>query len=223
MPETRLTERRFLPLVSAGIEIRTTDDGARGIRGVAAVTNSVSIDLGGFTEEIAPGAFSDALKHSDVRGLFNHDPNYVLGRSGRTMKVWENDDGLQYDIPKLPDARADVLESIERGDVDGNSFSFTVEEDEWGTRNGVPHRTITKFQELFDVGPVTFPAFTDTTVSVRSLERASTIQQEIDAMSDDAPTVEERLKKLEQRNKELDQRNEILERRVKLLEAEARI
>ena len=167
-------EVRYLPLGASGIEVRKAENGAVGIRGTASVTRSVSEDLGGFTEEIEPGAYEKALERSDVRGLFNHDPNYVLGRSNRTMRVSADVDGMHYDIPQLPKARADVLEAIERGDVDGNSFSFTVGEggDKWTTRNGKPHRVITAFEEIFDVGPVTFPAYADTVVSARSRDMA---------------------------------------------------
>jgi HK97 family phage prohead protease len=173
--------------------------------------------LGGFTEEIAPGAFDSALKKSDIRGLFNHDPNYPLGRSGRTMKVWASKEGLEYDIPQLPAARADVMEAIERGDVDGNSFSFTVEADEWGTRDGRPHRTITAFRELFDVGPVTFPAYSQTTVSARAEQRALTMQEEIDVGKQDEEKRDE-TKALEERVAELEAANESLRRRIRLLE-----
>lgn len=167
-------ERRVLPLGESGIEVREAADGSFGIKGTASVTRSVSQDLGGFTEEIAPGAYEDALTKSDVRGLYNHDANYVLGRSGGTMRVWADDRGMHYDIPQLPASRADVREAIQRGDVDGNSFSFTIAEggDKWERRDGKPHRTITRFAQIFDVGPVTFPAYGDTMVSARSMEQA---------------------------------------------------
>lgn len=152
---------------------RSASGAVTGIRGLAAVFGSIT-DIGGFTEEIAPHAFDDALRTSDVRGLFNHDPNLVLGRSPKTMKLEVTREGLAYEIRSLPKSRSDVAEAIERGDVTGSSFSFTVAEgdDTWTSRNGVPHRIINRVAELFDVGPVTFPAYAASVVSARSLEKA---------------------------------------------------
>lgn len=173
-------ERRTIPV--EGLEIRKDEDGTpTGIGGSAALFNTTTVIAGRFEERITPGAFDEAIKASDVRGLFNHDPNYVLGRTkSGTMTVGGRDDGLYYDIPDLPKARADVLEAIEREDVTGNSFSFTVPEDgdtwvkpedreDGGT---LPLRTITKVGRLYDVGPVTFPAYEDTQVSTRAEQRA---------------------------------------------------
>lgn len=177
-------ERRFVPIAQAGIELRANgEDGARGIVGRAAVFNSWSVVMwdfvGEFREMIMPGAFTNALERSDIRGLYNHDPNYLLGRDGRSMRVWETADGLWYDIPEMPQARRDVVEAIERGDLDGNSFSFTVTEDgeEWREgEDGIFERYIHEVEEAFDVGPVAFPAYPATDVAARHVvvsERAS--------------------------------------------------
>lgn len=171
-------EVRFIPV--EGLEIRKDESGEpRGIRGSAAVYDSTTVINGMFEERIAPGAFDEAME-GDVRGLFNHDPNFPLGRtSSGTMELRSNGDGLQYDIPELPKTRADVLEAIQRGDVTGNSFSFRLDSDadeEWEDRSDegkLPLRTIKRIGKLFDVGPVTFPAYADTTVSARSAERAA--------------------------------------------------
>lgn len=171
-------ERRFVPLDRGRVEVRESDDGAKGIEGSAAVFGAVA-DLGFFTEEIARGAFDDVLE-SDVRGLFNHDPNMILGRTkSRTMRLASNEEGLEYGIPQLPKSRADVLEAVERRDVDGNSFSFIVLEgdERWETREGRPHRIIERVDQLFDVGPVTFPAYQDTRVTARSLDRAGQLER----------------------------------------------
>lgn len=172
-------ERRFVPLGASGIEVRDSGDGKMGIRGTASVAGIVSRDIGPFTEEIEPGAYDEALKKSDIRGLYNHDKNYVLGRAGRTMTVTADGRGLHYDIPQLPASRSDVLEAIQRGDVDGNSFSFRVAPggDRMEMRNGKPHRIITRFAEFFDVGPVTFPAYDHTVISKRSLEIAERMSE----------------------------------------------
>lgn len=173
-------EVRFVPL--DGIEIRTDETGeVRGITGTAAVFDSSTVICGMFEERIAPGAFDDVLKEAqDVRGLYNHDPNYVLGRtSSGTMSIRATKAALEYDIPELPRARADVLESIQRGDVTGNSFSFVIERDEdeeWLNRDEdkmLPLRVIKRVGKLLDVGPVTYPAYTDTQVSARAEQRCA--------------------------------------------------
>ena len=164
-------ERRFLTLESNDIELRKAEDGAIGIRGKGAVIGPLSVDLGGFRERNSEGAFDDAIEASDIRGLFNHDANYVLGRMGRTMKVSADSRGMFYDIAELPASRADVAEAIERGDVTGSSYSFTLKEGgaRYDEEDGVLIRTILPggVSRIFDMGPVTFPAFPDATVSKR--------------------------------------------------------
>lgn len=163
-------ERRFIPV--EGLEVRTID-GEMSIGGVTAVIGQESQDLGGFTEIIEAGAFDEAIATSDIRALFNHNPDFVLGRNlSGTLELEVRDDGLHYKVPKMPKTRADVFESIERGDVTGNSFAFTVAEggDRYETREGGKRvRVITKFRELFDVGPVVYPAYSQTVVSTRAL------------------------------------------------------
>ena len=170
-------ERRFISL--DGIEVRESEGGVmRGIKGVAAVYDTGTVIGGMFEERIAPGAFDDAMKDGDVRGLFNHDPNFPLGRtSAGTMTLTSSKEGLDYDIPVLPAARNDVLEAIQRGDVTGNSFSFSIDSDvdeEWTDRaeeKMLPLRVIKRVGKLYDVGPVTFPAYDETTVSARCAEK----------------------------------------------------
>lgn len=132
-------------------------------------------DLGGFTEEIARGAADDVLK-DDVRGLFNHDPNFVLGRNGTTMSLEVDERGLKYKIkynPNDPD-HVRVKEKVKRGDVSQSSFAFRTKDDKWEVRNGKDHRTVTKFKRLLDVSPVTYPAYPDATIAMRSLEQIKT-------------------------------------------------
>ena len=140
--------------------------------GYAARFNELSEVMWGFREKISPGAFIDALKTSDVRALWNHDPNHVLGRAkAGTLKVWEDEVGLRYEVVP-PDAQwaQDLLRSMERGDVDQSSFAFTVAKDEWNDDEEMPVRTIVKVERLYDVSPVTYPAYPSTTSGVRSLE-----------------------------------------------------
>jgi len=144
------------------------------ISGYAAVFNSDSENLGGFIERIKPGAFKRALKKSDARALFNHDSNFVLGRqSAGTLKLKEDKNGLHMEIdpPDTQFAR-DLMVSIERGDIREQSFGFTVSGEEWAdTDKDVAKRTITEVAELFDTSIVTYPAYPDTDVALRSLEK----------------------------------------------------
>ena len=107
----------------------------------------------------------------DVRALKNHDINYLLGRSkSRTLRMVEDVLGLRTEID-LPDTQTgrDTAIEIKRGDMDGMSFSFVVDVDEWDYSGDVVQRTIIKFRDLYDVGPVAFPAYTDTSIAMRSL------------------------------------------------------
>lgn len=158
--------------VTGTVEARAEGE-ARTLQGYAAVFNQRTSILGLFEEQIAPGAFRDALGRDDVRALFNHDPNYVLGRStAGTLRLVEDERGLRYEIaPPETQAGRDVTELVSRGDVQGSSFSFEVEAESWDHRATPPLRTIERVK-LYDVGPVTFPAYEQTTVSARSITEA---------------------------------------------------
>ena len=143
------------------------------LRGHAAVFNSLSANLGGFKEEIAPGAF-DKVLDNDVRAVFNHDINMVLGRSSAgTLRLSVDNTGLAYEID-LPDTSyaRDLHESVKRGDIKENSFKFTVMKDDWRFDNelGMEVRTIKEVGRLIDVGPVSFPAYPDATIAQRSMD-----------------------------------------------------
>lgn len=147
------------------------DDETRKIEGHAAVFDKLSEDLGFFREKIAPGAFKNADKN-DVRALFNHDPNFVLGRNtSGTLRLEEDKTGLKVEIdpPDTTFAR-DLAVSIERGDISQMSFGFRVVKEKWehGKDGDLDIRTLTEV-ELFDVSPVTFPAYPQTDVGVRNL------------------------------------------------------
>ena len=155
------------------LQIRGSDQGTT-IEGYAAVFNSLSEDLGGFREIISPGAFKRSLKAgADVRALVDHDPAKILGRNkAGTLSLREDDHGLHVRI-KPPDTTAgrDTVESLRRGDVDQMSFAFSVVSDEWNTDDGQEVRTINDV-DLHDVSIVTYAAYPDTSVAVRSLEQA---------------------------------------------------
>jgi len=129
-------------------------------------------DLGWFVEEIAPGAFKDCIAEGqDVRCLFNHDSNLILARSkSGTLQLAEDDFGLKIkaDLADTQTAR-DLAVSMERGDVDQMSFAFTVSSETWSDlESAKPTRTIDKVETLYDVSPVTFPAYTDTSVQLNT-------------------------------------------------------
>ncbi|MEN6370926.1 MAG: HK97 family phage prohead protease [Armatimonadota bacterium] len=160
------------------IELRsiTGENGQRRIEGHAAVFNSLSEEIWGFREIIKPGAFANAIVKSDVRALWNHNPDYVLGRTkAKTLTIAEDDRGLAVNIipPDTQFAR-DLMTSMDRGDIDQMSFAFTVKNERWYTveENGESFtiREITEVGELFDVSPVTYPAYKDTDVSARTKE-----------------------------------------------------
>jgi len=159
-------ERRAFQL--AELRVANTD-GKRRIVGYAAVFDSLSVDLGGFVERIRPGAFSKTIKTADVRALWNHDANYVLGRTkSGTLRLAEDDKGLRIEIDPPDTTWAnDLITSIERGDVDQMSFGFRAIRDEWSKEDGQTVRELIEV-ELFDVSPVTFPAYEATQVSVRT-------------------------------------------------------
>lgn len=155
-----------------GLVIRKSEDGKRTIRGHAAIFNTVA-DGGWFREQVAPGAFKDSIGVDDVRALWNHDANHVLGRNkSGTLRLSEDEHGLAIEIdpPDTQTAR-DLVVLIERGDVSQMSFGFQTIKDSWETNEGDKDiRTLEKVK-LWDVSPVTFPFYKDTDVAVRSHEQ----------------------------------------------------
>ena len=152
--------------------VEAAQEESRMISGYAAVFDSDSEDLGGFTERIERGAFAEAIKVSDVRALFNHDNNMILARTASgTLRIYEDERGLKYEF-EAPNTNVgnDVLEMIKRGDISQSSFGFRVEKDSWTKRDGTTYRTIKKVKQLYDVSPVTFPAYPEASVAVRKLE-----------------------------------------------------
>lgn len=144
------------------------------IEGYAAVFDSWSESLGGnepFIEKVVKGAFEQTISQDDIRALFNHDPNYVLGRNkAGTLSLQEDEKGLLVRIiPPNTQWAKDLLVSIARGDISQMSFGFTVEADRWSYEEGKDVRELLKVR-LFDVSPVTFPAYTQTECGLRSQE-----------------------------------------------------
>jgi len=184
------TEKRTY--VVDNLEIRANgEDEARTLVGYAALFDSLSQDLGGFVEIIRPGAFTKTLQESDVRALKNHNSDYVLGRkSSGTLRLEEDARGLRVEIdtPKAQWAN-DLVESIERGDVKEMSFQFRKVIDRWTEREGQPDLRELIEVRLFEVSPVTWPAYTDTEISARELRELSNevIDEQGNKISDEEP------------------------------------
>lgn len=176
--------KRYLP---EGRELRTVrdaelrahdgdDDDGPSLAGHAAIFGEWANIGGWFLERIDPKAFNKTIKEADVRMLFNHNPDTVLARTkNETLALGTDDVGLTYrgelntDDPQAMSVHA----KVKRGDVDQSSFAFRVIKEEWveadtdGDTKTLPKRTILEAQ-LFDVSPVTYPAYEGTDVGVRA-------------------------------------------------------
>ena len=178
-PALELERRAF---VGEGLKIERRDDKMACLRGHAAVFNQLSEDLGGFREQIAPGAFTEALGSDDVRALFNHDPNFVLGRTAaKTLRLAEDSRGLAFecDVPDTQMVRDLVLAPIDRGDISHMSFQFAVKPNgqDWAQDDEGRNVRTLKRVKLFDVSPVTYPAYPQTDVALRELRSFIATQQ----------------------------------------------
>ena len=173
----REAEKRFI--TRADLRMKPAADGTASniLQGYALRYNSFSEDLGGFKEVLKPGAFAESLKTADVRALIDHKSELLLGRtSSGTLKLADDEDGLAFedDLPDVSYAR-DLKVTVGRGDKDGMSFGFYCLEAEWSAfpgdeDTGLVLRTIVR-AEIFEISCVTFPAYTETSAAMRSLER----------------------------------------------------
>ena len=194
-------ERRdisFEEAPEAELTIETRASGQTAIVGYAAVYNRLSLDLGGgLREVILPGAFDKVLQRQrgrqDVVAVFNHDINIVLGRtSSGTLELSSDDKGLKYSVTP-PTTRADIVELINRRDVKGSSFAFTVSKDgESFTSDAAGAiRNVREVSGLYDVGPVVNPAYpaSNSGIAMRSYEawKASQAEAEVEAAVEETP------------------------------------
>jgi len=161
-------ERRYTPLCELRV---ASDDSGKKLVGYAAVFEKLSEPMMFFREKIAKGAFADTL-NEDVRALWEHNSQYVLGRNTNgTLTLKEDNVGLRAEVVPPPTQWAnDLMVSVERGDISQMSFGFYTLKDTWdNTDEKNVIRTLDKVR-LFDVSIVTYPAYPDTSVAVRSLE-----------------------------------------------------
>jgi HK97 family phage prohead protease len=163
---------------STKVEFRDQGDGTWTLTGLAAVFDSMSEPLGGFTEVIKRGAFKNVLKDTslDTRALFNHDPNMPLARTTNgTLSLRETPRGLEYTaiIPAGLSYGNDLRVLLENGTITQSSFAFKMpaggKGQDWADGpDGTLVRTITDFGALLDVSPVTYPAYRAATAGVRN-------------------------------------------------------
>jgi len=207
-----LPERRSMPVCELRAEM-VGDAESPSITGYAAVFNEET-DIGGmFREVIRPGAFGRAIKEQqDVRALWNHNRDVILGRTAAgTLDLIEDERGLKIKIDP-PDTQAgrDMVESISRGDVTTMSFAFAARSERWTEEEGKrPLRELNDV-DLFDVSPVTYPAYSGTSIGLRSAE--DTYQQHLDSLPKDRAD--------EDTNADGSQERDLKRRRLELAETE---
>lgn len=173
------------------IEHRAEGDAeSRTVEGVAAVFDVESGSGGWFIEKIAPGAFDNA-DMSDVRALLNHDPNKILARTkNKSLTLEVTDTGLNYrfDCPNTTTGN-DCLDDIQSGRIDQSSFAFTVRKQSWVEEkrgeDWVEIRVIEEIEKVYDVSPVTYPFYEDTTVAKRSYDAMKLAKEKQDKNTTD--------------------------------------
>ena len=179
-------------------ELRVDDSLDGKIVGHASVFDSWSETLGGifpFKEIVRKGTFTETIRVDDIRALFNHDPNYVLGRNiAGTLELEEDEIGLRVVITPPDTSWAnDLIKNIRRGDISQMSIGFIVIDDSWGTQDGIDIREIKKVQ-LFDVSIVTYPAYTQTDVGVRAMESYQAYRSKLNDAQNAAKRAKEKQK-----------------------------
>lgn len=193
-------QRRFFADAERPIQLRAVDGQQQKICGYAAVffnaddpgTQYELFRYGNYSiiERLMPSAFDRAVKEDDVRALFNHNADAILGRlRAGTLRLSIDGTGLRYEIePPETQAARDLIESLKRGDVTGSSFSFDYlakdvirQSEADGTEKDIIEIRDVK---LFDVSPVTFPAYTSTMAGMRLAANGEIdgLRQELEAM-----------------------------------------
>lgn len=192
-------EERYLSIIPAPTaEDYRSNPESREVNGYAIVFNSLSENLGGFREIIAPEAVDGVIEKSDIVAVLNHDSSRgILGRSRNgegslKLSVDEKGTAFRFDAPRTA-LGDECLEYLRRGDANQCSFAFTVAEDSWRKLDdGMYERTIKKFDRLYDVSILTCaPAYAATSVSCRSFEEFK--EQEQRELEEAKKAEEERL------------------------------
>ena len=174
-----------------------TEEGNQIISGHASMYDTRSENLGGFYEYIEAGAFTpELIAKSDTRALINHDQNLILGRTtSGTLRLTADEKGLRYefDVPQTSYGK-DLVVSMQRGDITQSSFAFTVAEDDWTTDEaGNNIRTIKKIDRLYDVSPVTYPAYPEANDLIVAQRGLATYKEKVERENEEKDLVKRSL------------------------------
>lgn len=166
-----------------GMKIRE-EGGVRKLEGYFSVFDEPYEVVPGWIETVAPGAFDRALASGeDVKVLWNHDSNIVLGSTeNRTARLHADGHGLfgSSDINEQDQDAKNAYARVDRGDVRGCSFGFDIsKQEEWWDDDGTYHTKILEAYPLYEVSPCTFPAYTQTSVTARAKEQLETAKQNL--------------------------------------------
>ena len=208
----------------SNFEVRSTDAGAV-VSGYAAVYESKTRIGNAFNEIIARGAFDEALETADCRALFNHNADKVLARrhpdGSGTLKLSTDDIGLRYEFTAGGQSYAkDLVESLERGDVNSSSFAFTIAKDGQSWNEDRTTRTVTRVGLLLDISPVVYPAYAQATAEVT---RAACSCKEVEEVKEEVKEEEVQVQKLTQQRKAATNINSLMKdsNNLKALRADA--
>lgn len=155
---------------TVSVEMRAAE--GRTISGYAAVFNQLSANLRWFREKIAPGAFAESLASgANIFAFWNHNSDLPLGSTrAKTLNLFEDERGLGFDLT-LGQNQWDTFahERVSDGTVQEMSFSFETKDASWEIVDGQEIRTLHKV-DLFEISPVMFPAYRQTSVEARAVE-----------------------------------------------------
>ncbi len=207
-------EKRITTTTSPVPAIEDTKDskspqGQKKLTGVAAVYGVWTTIGNYFKEQLARGAFSEVIKTCDCRFLFNHDSNYIFGRTiNNSCRLYNTNFGLAFwnDLLQNDQASDSLFARIKRRDISGCSFAFIVKKDDWELPNRpgeLPKRTIVEIGELFDCGPVTYPAYRDTNIFA-TVARQKSFGEILEEIYDEEDAEFDRNDRLEKLQKRLD-------------------
>ena len=186
--------------------IEARESGSRTVSGYGSVFNSQSEDLG-FIETIDPNAITEeTIKRSDVFATLNHDMDKILARckyGSGSLELKCDDKGLYYrfDAPNT-DLGDELLEYLNRGEIDSSSFAFTVKRDEWKNGDdGKHYRRILEIDQIFDISPVFCPAYPEAICQKRN--KPSDYADKINTLEKRDMDNKEKLNQLEEEIKKL--------------------
>ena len=175
-------EHRIMKMKNAKIR---EENGKRYLEGYFSVFGEPYQVWDGWIETIERGAFARYLASgNDVKVLWNHDSNIVLGSTGNgTASLMEDETGLfgTLEINENDSEPVSAYARVARGDVDGCSFGFDIaRQEEWWDENDVYHTKITEVDPLYEVSPCTFPAYKATSISARNKENFANAKEKFE-------------------------------------------